>query len=197
MNNKLKIFLNGIIYENPVFVMLIGMCPTIAITTNIKDALGMGLSVLFVLLFSNLIISSIKKFIPNEIRIPVYIVIIATLVTVVKMFLKAYFPLLDEALGTFVSLIVVNCLILGRAESFASKNNPVDSMIDALGMGLGFTLAIFIIAGIRQILSLFMPVFATSVGGFIILGLVIGIIQSIKVFIFDTKQTKLKKEGAR
>ena len=197
MNNKLKIFLNGIIYENPVFVMLIGMCPTIAITTNIKDALGMGLSVLFVLFFSNLIISSIKKIVPNEIRIPVYIVIIASLVTVVKMLLKAYFPVLDEALGTFVSLIVVNCLILGRAESFASKNNPVDSMIDALGMGLGFTLAIFIIAGIRQILSLFMPVFSTSVGGFIILGLVIGIIQSIKISVLDSKQTKLKKEGAR
>lgn len=197
MNNKLKIFLNGIIYENPVFVMLIGMCPTIAITTNIKDALGMGLSVLFVLFFSNLIISSIKKIVPNEIRIPVYIVIIASLVTVVKMLLKAYFPVLDEALGTFVSLIVVNCLILGRAESFASKNNPVDSMIDALGMGLGFTLAIIIIAGIRQILSLFMPVFSTSVGGFIILGLVIGIIQSIKISVLDSKQTKLKKEGAR
>ena len=197
MKNKSKIFLNGLIYENPVFVMMIGMCPAIAITTNIKDAICMGLSVIFVLFFSNLIISCIKKIVPNEIRIPVYIVIIASLVTVVKLILKAYFAEIDEALGVFISLIVVNCLILGRAESFASKNNPIDSMIDALGMGLGFTVSIIIIAAIRQGLSKFMPVFATTVGGFLILGLILGVIQSAKNVFIDKKPTKLKKEGAK
>lgn len=197
MKNKSKIFLNGLIYENPVFVMMIGMCPAIAITTNIQDAICMGLSVIFVLFFSNLIISCIKKIVPNEIRIPVYIVIIASLVTVVKLILKAYFAEIDEALGVFISLIVVNCLILGRAESFASKNNPIDSMIDALGMGLGFTVSIMIIAAIRQGLSKFMPVFATTVGGFLILGLILGVIQSAKNVFIDKKPTKLKKEGAK
>lgn len=197
MKNKSKIFLNGLIYENPVFVMMIGMCPAIAITTNIQDAICMGLSVIFVLFFSNLIISCIKKIVPNEIRIPVYIVIIASLVTVVKLILKAYFAEIDEALGVFISLIVVNCLILGRAESFASKNNPIDSMIDALGMGLGFTISIIIIAAIRQGLSKFMPVFATTVGGFLILGLILGVIQSAKNVFIDKKPTKLKKEGAK
>jgi electron transport complex protein RnfE len=197
MKNKSKIFLNGLIYENPVFVMMIGMCPAIAITTNIQDAICMGLSVIFVLFFSNLIISCIKKIVPNEIRIPVYIVIIASLVTVVKLILKAYFAEIDEALGVFISLIVVNCLILGRAESFASKNNPIDSMIDALGMGLGFTVSIIIIAAIRQGLSKFMPVFATTVGGFLILGLILGVIQSAKNVFIDKKPTKLKKEGAK
>lgn len=197
MKNKSKIFLNGLIYENPVFVMMIGMCPAIAITTNIQDAICMGLSVIFVLFFSNLIISCIKKIVPNEIRIPVYIVIIASLVTVVKLILKAYFAEIDEALGVFISLIVVNCLILGRAESFASKNNPIDSMIDALGMGLGFTVSIIIIAAIRQGLSKFMPVFATTVGGFLILGLILGVIQSAKNVFINKKPTKLKKEGAK
>jgi electron transport complex protein RnfE len=197
MKNKSKIFLNGLIYENPVFVMMIGMCPAIAITTNIQDAICMGLSVIFVLFFSNLIISCIKKIVPNEIRIPVYIVIIASLVTVVKLILKAYFAEIDEALGVFISLIVVNCLILGRAESFASKNNPIDSMIDALGMGLGFTVSIIIIAAIRQGLSKFMPVFATTVGGFLILGLILGVIQSAKIVFINKKPTKLKKEGAK
>ena len=197
MKNKSKIFLNGLIYENPVFVMMIGMCPAIAITTNIQDAICMGLSVIFVLFFSNLIISCIKKIVPNEIRIPVYSVIIASLVTVVKLILKAYFAEIDEALGVFISLIVVNCLILGRAESFASKNNPIDSMIDALGMGLGFTVSIIIIAAIRQGLSKFMPVFATTVGGFLILGLILGVIQSAKNVFINKKPTKLKKEGAK
>ena len=197
MKNKSKIFLNGLIYENPVFVMMIGMCPAIAITTNIKDAICMGLSVIFVLFFSNLIISCIKKIVPNEIRIPVYIIIIASLVTVVKLILQAYFAEIDEALGVFISLIVVNCLILGRAETFASKNNPIDSMIDALGMGIGFTVAIIIIAAIRQSLSEIMPVFATTVGGFLILGLILGGIQSIKNAVSNKKPAKLKKEGAK
>lgn len=197
MKNKSEIFLNGLIYENPVFVMMIGMCPAIAITTNIKDAICMGLSVIFVLFFSNLIISCIKRIVPNEIRIPVYIIIIASLVTVVKLILQAYFAEIDEALGVFISLIVVNCLILGRAETFASKNNPLDSMIDALGMGIGFTVAIVIIAAIRQSLSEIMPVFATTVGGFLILGLILGGIQSIKNAVLNKKPAKLKKEGAR
>lgn len=190
--NKKNIFLNGIFKENPTFVMLLGMCPTIAITTNVADALGMGCAVIFVLLFSNLFISLIRKIVPTDIRIPVYIVIIATLVTIVQLILQAYFPVLNEALGTFVALIVVNCLILGRAEAFASKNNPLFAVIDALGMGIGFTLAIMIVALIRQLLGMMIPIFTTKVGGFLVLGLVIGIIQSIKIVVTNNKKIKME-----
>ncbi len=190
--NKKNIFLNGIFKENPTFVMLLGMCPTIAITTNVVDALGMGCAVIFVLLFSNLFISIIRKIVPTDIRIPVYIVIIATLVTIVQLILQAYFPVLNEALGTFVALIVVNCLILGRAEAFASKNNPLFAVIDALGMGIGFTLAIMIVALIRQLLGMMIPIFTTKVGGFLVLGLVIGIIQSIKIVVTNNKKIKME-----
>lgn len=190
--NKKNIFLNGIFKENPTFVMLLGMCPTIAITTNVVDALGMGCAVIFVLLFSNLFISLIRKIVPTDIRIPVYIVIIATLVTIVQLILQAYFPVLNEALGTFVALIVVNCLILGRAEAFASKNNPLFAVIDALGMGIGFTLAIMIVALIRQLLGMMIPIFTTKVGGFLVLGLVIGIIQSIKIVVTNNKKIKME-----
>ncbi len=189
MSNK-SVFLNGIFKENPTFIMLLGMCPTIAITTNIVDALGMGCAVIFVLLFSNLFISLIRNIVPNDIRIPVFIVIIATLVTIVQLILQAYFEALNEALGSFVALIVVNCLILGRAEAFASKNNPLLSIIDALGMGIGFTIAISIISIIRQLLGIIMPVFTTKIGGFLILGLVIGIIQSLKIVIKNHQNTK-------
>ncbi len=191
---KSQIFLNGIIKENPTLVMLIGMCPTIAITTSISNAIGMGACVIFVLFFSNLIISLIRHIVPDEIRIPVFIVVIATLVTITQLILKAYFPSLDASLGEFVALIVVNCIILGRAEAFASKNGPVSSMLDALGMGLGFTLAISVISLIRQFLAdvLGLAMFASPVGGFIILGLVIGIFQSVKLLI--EKKNELKKK---
>lgn len=151
--NQLTNFLKGIIKENPTFVMMLGMCPTLAVTKTLESALGMGMCILFVLFFSNLIISCIKKIVPNEIRIPVYIVIIASLVTIVEMVLKAYLPSLYVQLGAFVSLIVVNCIILGRAEAFASKNSPLSSIVDALGMALGFTLSISLISVIRELLG--------------------------------------------
>ena len=152
-NKGLKVFLNGLFAENPTFVMLLGMCPTLAITTKLSNALGMGVSVLFVLFFSNLFISLIRNIVPNNIRIPVYIIIIATLVTIVSMLLKAFLPELNKSLGAFVALIVVNCIILGRAEAFASKNTPVMSIIDAVGMSLGFTVAIAIVSIFREVLG--------------------------------------------
>lgn len=196
MNKKIQPLLNGIWKENPTFVMLIGMCPTIAITTSISNAIGMGACVIFVLFFSNLIISLIRKIVPNEIRIPVFIVVIATLVTICQLLLKAFFPALDASLGEFVALIVVNCIILGRAEAFASKNGPGASMLDGLGMGLGFTLAIAIISLIRQFLSEVcgLAMFSSLIGGFLVLGIVIGIVQSIKIGVRNNK-TKKEKEA--
>jgi len=146
-------FLKGFIKENPVFVFLLGMCPTLAVTSTLETAIGMGILVIFVLFFSNVVISLLKNVIPDEIRIPGYIVIIATFVTIVKMVTDAYAPALAESLGVFIPLIVVNCIILGRAESFASKNNVFDSMIDGLGMGLGFTFAVAVIGIIREFLA--------------------------------------------
>lgn len=151
--SKMNIFTAGFFKENPVLVLMLGLCSTLAITTDINNALGMGLCVIFVLVASNVIISLIRDITPDEIRIPVYIVVIATLVKVVDMFLHAYVPSLYTALGTFLGLIVVNCIILGRAEAFASKNNVVDSFLDGLGMGIGYTIVIFVIALIRQILA--------------------------------------------
>ena len=145
MNQKQNL-LKGILKENPTFMMLLGMCPTLAVTKTVESAIGMGMCILFVLVFSNLIISLLKNIIPGEIRIPVYIVIIATLVTIVEMALQAFLPDLFSQLGVFVSLIVVNCIILGRAEAFASKNDPVSSIVDAIGMAIGFTLAVILIA---------------------------------------------------
>ncbi len=140
--SKKSILTAGFLRENPVLVLMIGLCSTLAITTNINNALGMGLAVIFVLVASNVIISLIRNITPKEIRIPVYIVVIATLVKVVEMFLHAYVTSIYDALGTFLGLIVVNCIILGRAEAFASKNGPVDSALDGLGMGIGYSLVI-------------------------------------------------------
>lgn len=148
-----KIFRNGLIKENPVFGQVLGMCPTLGVTTAAINGLGMGLATTLVLICSNLFISLFRKVIPSKIRIPAFVVIIATFVTVVGMLLKAYLPALDKQLGLFIPLIVVNCLILARAESFASKNNPVASIVDGLGMGLGFTLALTVLGGVREILG--------------------------------------------
>lgn len=139
--------------ENPIFVLLLGLCPTLAVTTSVKNGLGMGAATTFVLFFSNLIVSMIKNFIPANIRIPCYIVIIATFVTIVEMLMQAYFPGLNQSLGIFIPLIVVNCVILGRAEAFASKNSVLESIYDAIGMGIGFTLSLSLIALIREILG--------------------------------------------
>jgi len=146
-------FIKGIVKENPVFVMLLGMCPALGVTSSAFNGLGMGVATLFVLLMSNLVVSLIKTQIPNKVRIPAFIIIIASFVTVVEMVLEAYLPFLYEQLGIFIPLIVVNCLILGRAEAFASKNKLFSSILDALGMGLGFTIALTALGATREILG--------------------------------------------
>ena len=146
-------FLKGIVKENPVFVMLLGMCPVLGVTSSAFNGLGMGIATLFVLLMSNIVVSLIKTQVPNKVRIPAFIVIIASFVTIVEMVLEAFIPFLYEQLGIFIPLIVVNCLILGRAEAFASKNNLTTSVIDALGMGAGFIIALTALGATREILG--------------------------------------------
>lgn len=149
--NSAKIFKNGIIDENPTFVQVIGMCPTLAVTSSAINGLGMGLSTAVVLICSNIVISLMRKVIPDKIRIPSFIVVIATFVTIVGLLLKAYVPALDQALGLYIPLIVVNCLILARAESFASKNGAIASAVDGVAMGLGFTSALTILGAVREL----------------------------------------------
>ena len=151
--NRKENFTAGFLRENPVFSLYLGLCSTLAITTTLNNAIGMGVPVIAVLVMSNVIISLMRNITPSEIRIPVYIVIIASLVKVIQMLIKAYAPSLDTALGVFIPLIVVNCIILGRAEAFASKNKVLDSALDGLGMGLGYTVSIVIMSGIRQLLA--------------------------------------------
>ena len=181
--NKLQLILKGIIKENPVFVLVLGMCPTLGTTTSATNGLGMGAATTAVLIMSNLVISLIKNFIPYKVRIPAFIVVIASFVTMIQLLMQAFMPPLYEALGVFIPLIVGNCIILGRAEAYASKNGPVDSMLDGLGIGLGFTTALTLIGSIREILGSgaifgvnlgitdYMPlVFVLAPGGFIVLG---------------------------
>ncbi len=144
-------FLKGIIKDNPVFVMLLGMCPALGVTSSAFNGLGMGMATLFVLLMSNIVVSIIKTQIPSKVRIPAFIIVIASFVTIVEMVLEAFIPFLYEQLGIFIPLIVVNCLILGRAEAFASKNNLMSSIVDALGMGIGFTIALTALGAVREI----------------------------------------------
>ncbi|NNF83406.1 MAG: electron transport complex subunit E [Flavobacteriaceae bacterium] len=146
-------FLKGIIKDNPVFVMLLGMCPVLGVTSTAFNGLGMGMATLFVLLMSNIVVSIIKSQVPAKVRIPAFIIIIASFVTIVEMVLEAFIPFLYEQLGIFIPLIVVNCLILGRAEAFASKNNLLSSIIDALGMGIGFTIALVALGASRELLG--------------------------------------------
>jgi len=154
MNNKsTERLLNGIVKENPTFVLMLGMCPTLAVTTSAVNGVGMGLSTTLVLLFSNMLISALRKIIPDRVRIPGYIVVVATLVTIVQLLLQAYVPGLYSALGIYIPLIVVNCIILGRAESYASKNGVLESTFDGIGMGLGFTVALTCIGFVREILG--------------------------------------------
>lgn len=190
---KMAIVLNGIFKENPVLALLLGLCPSLAVTTNAVNGLGMGLSATFVLILSNVVISLLKNYIPDQVRIPSYIVVIASFVTILGLFLKAYLPDLDKALGIYIPLIVVNCIILGRAEMFASKRNVADSALDGLGMGLGFSLALVLIGSIRELLgsgSLFgfiitanlvepMAVFMLAPGGFFVLGCLVALINGI------------------
>ena len=152
-NNTLKPFINGLIDENPTFVLMLGMCPTLAVTTSAVNGLGMGLTTTVVLTLSNIIISALRRIIPDKVRIPAFIVIIASFVTIVGQFLEAYLPALNSALGMFIPLIVVNCIILGRAESYASKNPIMASCFDGLGMGLGFTVGLTCIGIVREVLG--------------------------------------------
>ncbi len=153
MSNKLKILTNGILNENPVLRLVLGTCPTLAVTTMASNGIGMGLAATFVLLCSNIVISALRKVIPDQVRIPCYITVIAGFVSVVQMIVKAFLPSLDTALGVYLPLIVVNCIILGRAEMFASKNSIIDSALDGIGMGIGFTLTLTIMGSIREILG--------------------------------------------
>lgn len=189
----LSVFLNGLIFENPTFVMMLGMCPTLAITTSGSNGIGMGLAVTAVLICSNLFISLLRNIIPDSVRIPAYVIIIASFVTMVDMLLKAFLPDLSSALGMFIPLIVVNCIIFARAESFASKNPPLLSIADGLGMGLGFTCAITLLSIIREVLGngtfFGMQVMPTSYqpmgiltqvpGGFITLGLLLILVNAL------------------
>ena len=188
-----SVIMNGILTENPTFMQLLGMCPTLAVTTSLKNGLGMGLSAAAVLVCSNFLISLLRKVIPDKVRIAAYIVIIAAFVTLIDMSLQAYLPDLASSLGLFIPLIVVNCIILARAEAFASKNNPIMSALDGVGMGLGFTGALCIISAIREILgagtiwgiTLYggaiqpMGIMIMAPGGFIVLGLLVGTINFI------------------
>ncbi len=153
MNRATERLYNGIIKENPTFVLTLGMCPTLAVTTSALNGLGMGLSTTAVLALSNLMISALRKIIPDRVRIPAYIVVVASFVTVVELLLKAYVPMLNDSLGIYIPLIVVNCIILGRAESYASKNPPLPSLFDGIGMGLGFSLALTCIGAVRELLG--------------------------------------------
>lgn len=191
--NQWKNFTKGFIKENPVFVLVLGMCPTLGVSSSAINGLGMGLATTFVLLMSNIIISLLKNFIPDKVRIPAFIVVIATFVTIVDLVMAAYAPGLHEQLGIFIPLIVVNCIVLGRAEAFASRNNLLSSMIDGLGMGLGFAFALTLLGSVREMLGSgsifghkFIPasadgilVFILAPGAFITLGFLIAIINQL------------------
>ncbi len=180
--NKLKIILSGIVKNNPSFVLMLGMCPTLATTTSAVNGAGMGAATMAVLILSNIVISLIKGVIPSKVRIPAYIVVIAAFVTIVELLMKAYLPELSKSLGVFIPLIVVNCIILGRAEGFAAKNGVVDSALDGIGTGLGFTLALTLTGAVREMLgsgAIFghkfiagdgMLIFVLAPGAFLVLG---------------------------
>ncbi len=191
--NKMSIILNGLIKENPTFVLLLGMCPTLGTTSSAENGMGMGLATTFVLICSNVVIALIKNFIPDKIRIPAFIVVIAAFVTILEMCMKAYVPALYASLGLFIPLIVVNCIVLGRAESFAAKHNAFDSMLDGIGIGLGFTGALTLLGAIRELLgtgkifsATIFPeeygslIFVLAPGAFIALGYLILIVNKLK-----------------
>jgi electron transport complex protein RnfE len=180
--SKLQLITKGILKENPTFVLILGMCPTLGVTSSAINGMGMGVATMAVLIMSNMVISMIKNIVPDKVRIPVFIVVIASFVTIIEMLMKAYVPSLYASLGVFIPLIVVNCIILGRAEAFASKNGILDSALDGIGIGLGFTLSLTAIGAVREILgagSIFGYTFAGDVmpllfilapGGFLVLG---------------------------
>ena len=192
--NYFKVILNGLIKENPTFVLMLGMCPTLGTTTSALNGMSMGLATTFVLICSNVVISLLKNLIPDKIRIPAFIVVIATFVTIIQMAMEAYLPALYDSLGLFIPLIVVNCIVLGRAEAFAAKNNPFASLCDGLGIGLGFTFGLTLLGIVRELIgtgSLFslrvfpeeygVLVFVLAPGAFISLGYLIAIINKLKM----------------
>lgn len=191
--NYMKIFLNGIVKENPTFVLLLGMCPTLGTTSSAINGMSMGLATMFVLICANVVISCIKNIVPDMVRIPIFVVVIASFVTLLQMIMQAYMPDLYAQLGLFIPLIVVNCILLGRAEAFAAKNSPFPSFLDGLGCGLGFTIALTMLGGIRELLgtgklfnfelwneSYGMLVFVLAPGAFIALGYLIAVINRFK-----------------
>jgi electron transport complex protein RnfE len=201
----IKNFTNGLIKNNPTFVQVLGICPTLATTTSAKNALGMGVATLFALILSNIVISLIRKIVPENVRIPIYIVVIASFVTVIDLLMHGFLPELWESLGIFIPLIVVNCIIMGRAEAFASKNGVIDSIFDALGNGLGFTGSLFLIGTVRELIgngsilginifgnSFKVPLLVLAPGAFLTLGLLLAMFNSIG----NSNKNKQKKVGA-
>ncbi|HBG57661.1 RnfABCDGE type electron transport complex subunit E [Proteiniphilum sp. UBA1028] len=193
MNNNFKVLINGIIKENPTFVLLLGMCPTLATTSSAINGMSMGLATMFVLICSNMVISMLKNVIPDMVRIPAYIVVIATFVTIIEMVMNAYVPALADSLGIFIPLIVVNCIVLGRAEAFASKNGVFASIFDGAGMGLGFTLSLTVLGAVRELMGTgkifsmnIYPeqygslLFVLAPGAFIVLGYLIAIFNKLQ-----------------
>ncbi|MGP1455354.1 MAG: electron transport complex subunit RsxE [Treponema sp.] len=207
MKNYVRIFTNGLVKENPLIMLMIGLCSALAITTTVANGIGMGLAMSFVIVLSELIISIFRKFIPKDIRIPIFIIVIASFTTIVDLLMQAFTPELSESMGIFIKLIVVNCIIMGRVESFASKDSPGKSVADALGMGLGFTWVLIVISFIRELLgsgtmfgtsvlpeAFLVKFFANSPGGFFVFGVLISvtyIIQDIPV------RRQKKQEAAR
>ncbi len=194
---KLKETALGGILNNPVFVLVLGMCPTIGMSTNVTNALGLGLATAFVLLFSNIFVSLLRKVIPDKVRLPSYIIIIATFVTLVKMFLEKFLPALYASIGQFIPLIVVNCIILGRAEAFAGKNSVGYAAVDGISMGLGFTASLVILGAIRMaLIAAGMSIFQTAAGGFITLGLLMALFNYIINIYRNHRKAGLLKGGA-
>ncbi len=206
MNKYAERLYNGVVKENPTLILMLGMCPTLAVSTRAMNGIGMGLSTTAVLILSNLVISLLRKVIPDEVRLPAYIVIVASLVTVTELLIEAYLPSLYEALGIYIPLIVVNCIILGRAEAYANKHAPMLSVMDGLGMGVGFTLALTVAGAIREILgngtvfgAQLLPkgvdaigIFIQPPGAFLVIAFIIAVMNAIGI---KTRQRKLVEEG--
>ncbi|MBE5815248.1 MAG: electron transport complex subunit E [Clostridiales bacterium] len=203
-NRMIKVFTNGLLNENPTFRLLLGMCPTLAITKAASAGLGMGLATTFVLVFSNMVVSMLRNIIPDKVRIPSYVVVIATFVTIIDLLIKAFLPALSSSLGIYIPLIVVNCIIFARAESFASKNTVLLSLADGLGMGLGFTGALVLLSSVREIIGTgewfgmqvmpegYQPMaIATSpAGGFLFLGLLLIVVNAVMAYLERRKAQK-------
>ncbi len=206
MNKYVERLYNGVIKENPTLILMLGMCPTLAVSTRALNGIGMGLSTMAVLILSNLVISLLRKVIPDEVRLPAYIVIVASLVTVTELLIEAYLPSLYEALGIYIPLIVVNCIILGRAEAYANKNTPMLSVMDGIGMGIGFTLALTVAGLIREMLgngtafgAQILPsgidpigIFVQPPGAFLVIAFIIAVMNAIGI---KTRQRKLVDGG--